>query len=51
MFNIEGGCYAKCVNLSAAADPDMYAAVNRFGTLLENVVYDEDQHLVDYTDT
>ncbi len=50
IFNIEGGCYAKVVDLSYENEPDIYAAV-KFGTLLENVVYDKDSREVDYSDT
>ena len=50
VFNFEGGCYAKAINLTAKAEPQIYAASNRFGALLENVVLDEADRSPDYTD-
>ncbi|MDP2884137.1 MAG: phosphoenolpyruvate carboxykinase (ATP) [Ignavibacteria bacterium] len=40
IFNIEGGCYAKVIRLSATAEPQIYATTKMFGTILENVTYD-----------
>ena len=50
IFNIEGGCYAKAIDLSAEQEPEIYAAL-KFGSILENVIYDQDTREVDYTDT
>lgn len=50
VFNIEGGCYAKAVDLTPESEPDIFQAL-RFGAVLENVVYDEQDHSVDFSDT
>jgi phosphoenolpyruvate carboxykinase (ATP) len=50
VFNIEGGCYAKVIRLDPATEPEIYATTRRFGTLLENVVYDPVTRRVDLDD-
>jgi phosphoenolpyruvate carboxykinase (ATP) len=50
IFNFEGGCYAKVINLSAEAEPDIYETTRRFGTVLENVGFDVDTRRLDLTD-
>jgi phosphoenolpyruvate carboxykinase (ATP) len=50
VFNIEVGCYAKAVYLTRESEPEIFAAL-RFGAVLENVVYDEAHHHVDFNNT
>ena len=50
VFNFEGGCYAKMINLSAEGEPEIYATTKMFGTILENVAMDETTRELDFTD-
>ena len=50
VFNYEGGCYAKVIKLNPEAEPDIYRTTSMFGTILENVIYDEDTKKVDLDD-
>jgi len=50
VFNFEGGCYAKCVNLSQEKEPQIFNAI-RYGTLLENVIFYKNTDVVDYQNT
>ena len=50
VFNIEGGCYAKMIRLSAEAEPQIYATTKRFGTVLENVRMDANTRQLDLND-
>jgi phosphoenolpyruvate carboxykinase (ATP) len=50
VFNFEDGCYAKVIGLSPSAEPEIYACTKRFGTILENVVYDPVTRKVDLDD-
>ena len=50
VFNFEGGCYAKVIKLSAEAEPEIYATTSIFGTILENVVFDENTRVLDLDD-
>jgi phosphoenolpyruvate carboxykinase (ATP) len=50
IFNFEGGCYAKVIQLSPTAEPQIHACTRRFGTILENVIYDPVSRLIDLDD-
>src|SRR5207237_4133519 len=50
IFNFEGGCYAKVINLSPTAEPEIYATITRFGTVLENVVLHPQTRMPDVDD-
>lgn len=50
VFNFENGCYAKVIHLSPKAEPQIYACTRRFGTILENVVYDPITRYIDLDD-
>lgn len=50
VFNIEGGCYAKCLDLSAEKEPEIFNAI-RYGSVLENVIYEEKSRVVDFEDS
>jgi phosphoenolpyruvate carboxykinase (ATP) len=50
VFNFEGGCYAKVIALSPTAEPQIYSTTRRFGTILENVVYDPVTRTIDLDD-
>jgi len=50
LFNFEGGCYAKMINLSEKAEPEIYATTKKWGTVLENVVMNENTRELDFND-
>ena len=50
VFNFEGGCYAKTIRLSQESEPEIYRATQMFGTILENVVLDEDTREINFDD-
>ncbi len=49
-FNFEGGCYAKTINLSAEAEPEIYATTHRFASVVENMVFDPETLELDFDD-
>ena len=49
VFNFEGGCYAKCINLSAEGEPEIFNAI-KFGSMVENVVMDPETRTLDFDD-
>ncbi|MET4127724.1 phosphoenolpyruvate carboxykinase [Roseovarius sp. MBR-6] len=49
-FNFEGGCYAKTINLDPEAEPEIYATTSKFGTVVENMVFDPDTLELDFED-
>ena len=50
VFNFEGGCYAKTINLSPKAEPEIYKTTSMFGTVVENMVYDPQTRVLDFAD-
>ncbi len=50
IFNFENGCYAKVIRLSAEAEPEIFSCTHRFGTILENVVFDPASRYIDLDD-
>lgn len=51
IFNFEGGSYAKAIDLSAQAEPEIWSAAHQFGTILENVVLNRETRVADFGDT
>ena len=50
VFNFEGGCYAKTINLSPEAEPEIYRTTTQFATVIENMVYDPVTRALDFAD-
>jgi phosphoenolpyruvate carboxykinase (ATP) len=51
VFNFEGGCYAKTIDLSPKAEPEIYATTTRFGTVIENMAFDPETLEIDFADS
>lgn len=51
VFNYEGGCYAKAINISPTGEPEIFATTKKFGTIIENVEFDPDTRTIDYSGT
>ena len=51
VFNFEGGCYAKTINLSPKAEPEIYATTSKFATVIENMVFDPATLKLDFEDS
>ncbi len=51
IFNIEGGCYAKTLNLDPSDEPEIFAAASKFGTVIENMVFDPRTRQLDFSDS
>lgn len=49
-FNFEGGCYAKTINLNPEAEPEIFATTSKFGTVIENMVFDPETLELDFDD-
>jgi phosphoenolpyruvate carboxykinase (ATP) len=49
-FNFEGGCYAKTINLNPEAEPEIFATTSKFGTVIENMVFDPETFELDFND-
>jgi len=50
IFNVEGGCYAKTISLSAQAEPEIFATTSKFATVIENMVHDPETRTLDFED-
>ncbi|MEM9523242.1 MAG: phosphoenolpyruvate carboxykinase [Pseudomonadota bacterium] len=50
VFNFEGGCYAKTINLCPEDEPEIYAATSKFGTVIENMIFDPETKALDFED-